>query len=1237
MAPNASKSAAPDPAELRPGARPRPRQRLISPATTLGLAGLIAAALLVLYPREELLDRVSTANRNDPLTVGYLVNLNRAEPSRVDTTLMLADARLAQGRVQEALDLLRPLEASTDPATRRRALLIHAGTLPRAPDRVALVAPRMGEAWTREELMQIAGFARDAKDARLRDSTYARLAATERDPEWFAQSARAMLAEGDYGLAAQMWFSARKVAPTREAARTYFLEGVRTLQSGNLLGEAIGAAEAQIGDLAADEETVLAVVQLALASGRPDIAERWMKRVLWPGTMREPAALAPTLMERLAAWLINEASAQDRERPKSPAMRPYDERVYPFAYDVFLANGNLEDAFRVAEAAVAQRPEDLAWREKLARVAEWSRRPAEALDQWLYLAQHGREDAWQGVLRLAPGLGADETLFLAMRHRVERKDASPAELRQFAALYERLGRPRDGIAWFAARYASTRQVVALELAANLADRSGERDKAIEFNQQLIAVQGPSEERLLRTATLLVLAGKFRAAHDLLNGFRSRVRPEAGEYWDLLGDLAWRLQEDESAIFAYRALSTRKEADPGEFDRLVTLLRDSSPEEAARVAEFGYERFHTPGLLLTALEIHWERKNLPRLRALFAGIDAQAEKGFATIPFFYSLRAQFRQAEGDLKGARADLTQAIAIAPQNLELKTALAWLLIDARDNAALRKQLDEIARSAGDARDTRALQAAGWITLGEPRRALPFYSRLVQDKPEDYLQLMGYADALEQAGREGDSARVRRQAWAVVRKAYARDPDKADQPLRENIARLALTLAPGDPALAVVRDLLRRDSARSDAPDEKNRASAVKELVLSWAISTGQFSNAKAWLWLQYGRKLAVPGWAEASVALGEDDVEAAERLLADSGKDIPVRSRIEAARLVGQVRLAQTLAFDEQGRAPDDDALHLQLADSLLAGANRLIGGAMSSLRGVVRSQPRELQAQVWVAPRLRLALEWREAWQSRTDAAVLAAIPRRDRETRITLRRLLDSGWAEVGVGERQAFASQASLRASLFTQWDRRFSTLISAARNERTLDSTALAVAGSKDELAARALYTFAKREYFSGGLRSVRYQTQNGAHLGSGSAVEGELGHRVRTEYPDLTLRLTAATYRFTASGNDDAQTAQLNPAGTLPGAPFFIPQNSRILGAGIGFGESMRESYSRAIRPYGSFSRTSSSLAGSGYNALVGAGGSLFGTDQLSLYWNRARGGGTSGASILEYGLRYEYLFDRY
>ena len=72
-----------------------------------------------------------------------------------------------------------------------------------------------------------------------------------------------------------------------------------------------------------------------------------------------------------------------------------------------------------------------------------------------------------------------------------------------------------------------------------------------------------------------------------------------------------------------------------------------------------------------------------MKRLYADVDAATEKLFESIPYFYSLRAQYWQAGGDLKRARADLERAIAIAPQNGELKTALTWLLIDSRDMAA--------------------------------------------------------------------------------------------------------------------------------------------------------------------------------------------------------------------------------------------------------------------------------------------------------------------------------------------------------------------------------------------------------------------------------------------------------------------------------------------------------------------------------------------------------------------------
>lgn len=1229
-------------------AAPKVRARLISPWALAGLAALTLFALRLLYPEANLLKLLVAAPRGNPLTVSYLNNLHELEPTNPQIAVLLARTRLEQGRTADALALASLYARSADPQLRRAAMRVRLDVLrvehqraahtPAEPTAAAALAgalkASLGEDWARDELLLLAADAAAVKDAELEQRIYDRMSKFVGDPAWIEAAARSFLARGEYRFAARLFFDARRHAKDANAARALYLDGVRALQSGNLPAEALAAAQAQIGPLANDEEVLLELIKLGLAAGHPEVSARYIKQLLF--APRKTSLWLDTLdtWDTLAGFFLSRAHAAD----PLEITRPYDARLYLLAYEVFLANGDVESAYKVARSAVNQVPGDAAWRERLARVAEWSRRPAEALAEWRWLAEHaGTEDAWQGVLRIAPGLGDDAALIPALRRQAERPGVKEADLRALMAAWERLGRPEQALAWLLERWKRGADRASLELAADLADRMGRRDEAIVLNLELIESGGtPAVERLIRVATLQVLAGRYADAHALLRRFRERVGQDAREYWDLLGDIAWMLQEDNSAIEAYRNLTARREIESNDLDRLVTLLRERQPEEAARLALMGYERFRTPGLLLQALELLWQQKDLAAMKRVYAGIDAKDEARFAQTPYFFTLRSQYRQAAGDVAGARADLQRAIAIAPENTELRLAMIWLLIDARDTVALRAALTQGAAAAAGDRNAWAAHASGWVQLGEPKRALPFFARLVQASPRDYLWLTAYADALEQDGQLGAADRVRRFAWAEVRNAAHAADGLKDRRLRETWARYALARAPGDPSLAVIRDLLRLDDQSGNAPAQKERSAAAKELVLGWLISNEQHENAKAWLWLNYGRKLATPAWAAVSVALAEGDAEAAAQLLAERPQDIPYRDRVEAARLAKQLRQAQTYAFESQELHPDDDVLHLQLSQTLLEGASRAVGGVGEARRGVIASKPRDIGADVWITQRLRLSVEWREASQRSIDPLVLTGVPANDRELRVTARKLLDNGWLDLGVGQRDGFAQSYSARMRLYESWGPRLSTLLSAARNERTLDSSALAVAGMRDEISLRALYTLSKSEYLTGQAWGARYRSQNGIALGTATGYDVEAGHRVRIEYPDITLRVAAAQLWSQTQGTGDEATAVLSPTGVNPGPAFFVPGSSRRYGYGASIGETARENWTRAWRPYAGLDRTRNSITGEGYNARLGLRGSLLGQDQLHFYWTRALGGGASNDSILEYGVRYEYYFDR-
>jgi hypothetical protein len=272
----------------------------------------------------------------------------------------------------------------------------------------------------------------------------------------------------------------------------------------------------------------------------------------------------------------------------------------------------------------------------------------------------------------------------------------------------------------------------------------------------------------------------------------------------------------------------------------------------------------------------------------------------------------------------------------------------------------------------------------------------------------------------------------------------------------------------------------------------------------------------------------------------------------------------------------------------------------------------------------------------VQWREASQRSLDENALRNVPP-DRELRLSVQESRDRRWIEAGFGAREAFAESAFARLRYYESWSRGFSTLFTVARNEPTLDSSALAIAGMRDELSLRALYALSKTEYVGAQAWRAGYRTQNGVILGGAQGSQWEAGHRLRIEYPDLTLRALAAQFHTRTAGNGDPATAPLNPSGSTPGPSFFIPVGSQRYGVGVALGESVRESFTRALRPYGGADLTHNSVTGGGYNAWLGVRGSVFGNDQLRLYWSRGRSVGASNDSYLEYGARYEYSFDRF
>jgi hypothetical protein len=1251
------------------------RPRLIAPWLILLTAALLLVVLALIFPFKTLVERVIATNRDDPLTVSYLHNLLRTDPQNPELRLVLARRQLSAGDLGAARDTLRPVITAADIEVRGDGLWLMWQIRekemqrwpPGAPERTRLVAA------LREELRDLGreqlppsikreladkALAYDERELALR--SYAAL------PEGMRPTgkggtldmARAALGEGDYRGAALIYLAERDRAATLEKKREYFLLAMRALQSGDRNREALALAEAELKELRHDRETLLFLVGLARAAGRIDLADKYM-RALLRLTMIEQwqRVLAATQPATHGARLRRVAYADATAELPGPQL-PFDDKIYVLGYDVFLQNRKPGDAYRVAASAVRQVPANLEWRERLAKVAEWTGRPKVALDNWLFIAQRrNSDDAWSQVLRLAPGLFNDEALLPALQRKLTRSPGDPALVKDIVALYERLGEPRQALD-FLQPYAERAPALLQEMAA-LAERAGDDDRAIALLRRLEKQEGVSSARAMHLATLLLVQGRSREALDALDRARDVATAGDGDYWRLTAQLARALQDDDIAIAAYDRLAAQEALEEGDYDPLIGLLREAQPLRAGRLAEQAWRRFGKPRMLMASLYLLAGQERWHDMARLFDAPDAEQLARLQQDGEFLRLRAQHHLALGRPRLAQRDLESALHLEPDSTLLRETLIWLLVDSNDSDGLRVLL---ARHENVWRADAALHGAlagAHQALSQTALALRYLTPLVPQRRHDFLWLMNYADALEQNAEVDRAWRLRQQLWRErgwlrleqAGDGYERGVRALAAARRVARTRLALSQEPGDASLAALRELLRADVDESQA-----LSPAARELVLAWWQNPGEHSAERGFLWQQYARNMARPLWAEMSAALALDDVAEIGALLDRHADRLPRYDRVNAARRVDDVPLAASYAFDTQTVQPDDDETHFQLADALLDQAHWIGFGLARRAVGVLDESERSLHSEARLASRARLGLQWGRIGRGSRDEETIAGVPGSERFVLASLRWRHNEGETRISTGQRQSFDRYRPLELVREQEVTRRVSLTATLGLRIPAPESTALRVGGMRDTLSLGGQYRLSRYDRLSGQWSRLDYALQNGTPVGKGSQWEVEYVHAFRLELRDLEAAVFASRYRFDARGDLGNDAGFVRYRALLPlsiqallarPAPAaedlqavdaavrgLLPSGFNLYGLRLSTNTRLQRDYTRALRPFASISLTHNSVTGSGYGALLGVAGSILGSDHFQVGWQLDKGGSASFDRTRQWVLSYRLFF---
>ncbi|REG57468.1 tetratricopeptide repeat protein [Paraburkholderia sp. BL6669N2] len=1315
------------------------RPRIAPTWLVLLLAGVVLITLYLVHPRGGLRSRMTSTDAPSDLSIAYLEAWLRVQPGNPEILSVLGTQYVRLGRNEDARRIAARMEAIPDDRLRRAAQLLRLTVDTREtfalpandPGREAALGRLRTQltnaaalTWSNADLQMLAEAAASVNAQQLAGQLYARLAVQDsaQQTRWNREVVRFAMYGGDYRGAANGWFRLQASAATFDARRQCFIEGIKALQSGSLLDDALAAADQHGSEFTHDRDTLVVLLNLARAAHRPDLVDRYAKALAGyaqaqpeedgalrlVGFIRERASEegaqgqyaymdGPQVrggfamrasthgsravdVVRVAASIAGPASAKPAAAPPAASNSAASNDVPGLLYQSFLESSDLPNAQRVAAEQVSKNPGSPVWTRRLAQVAEWNHASPLALQMWLAYAQATHDpEGWKNVMRLAPMLNDDNAYLAAL---IQASNASPGDLKlldSVVAAYERLGRPDDALAFLRGRQRnSPAQAIDARL-GQLAERSGHDDEALAYYRKLNQLYPSNTQYALRTASLLYRHGDYKGALDTLLAARRGAKDDDVLFWRNAAQLARLLQRDDIANDAYKHLLASGQAAPEDLSAM-TYFYDAYPVDAARTSELQFRRDHSQRALQSAIHYYTDAGQYDRVDALLKSLTPEQLAAGEADPAFLRVRAEYYREIDRPLDALHDLQHAVSLPGATLDLRAALLWTLVDYGSEAQLREAVAEWRDAPAQAPVLWGPLAAAQMRLNRPEAALKYLRLQAASMSRDPLWQLAYAEAQEMAGRSDLAWSIRRNVWRQMQQEEAEVRANSAQgqivlrtraseggEVREQMLGRRVTLASifenADVSKAFLIDLLASDAGRNDnaearrtllgdaaglppAQPVKTQAAAksldqaqltssvARDVALAWAMSHEASPLAKRWLARQYADVLMQPSEQLIAIALAENDKPAMERLLDQQGARLPLYNRIDASIAVDRPGAAENLAFQGLEGAPYDSELHSRLQQTALTWPQSLDATVTSFVEHPLDYIEQTLAGSIKVADLYMVGVNGVQRFQHSTDESQLTNVPSVDRSVEFYARRQTYDTAFMVTAGRREALDSFYSV--SVGAEWGRNspLSIALKAGRNQTARESQALLVGGMKDNVVGTITYRATQHLYATGMVEADRFYSQARNYLGSGVLSTGEIGYRIRTNYPDFTVRLIGTHGDYGASGSADGLISRLIPASAGPvDASTFVPQTYSQYGAFFGFGNDLIDQYTRAWRPFLDVGVLHDSFQGWGPSISLGLAGTVFGGDHAALFFSHQRVS-RLGTPVTQIGARYSWFY---
>ena len=899
--------------------------------------------------------------------------------------------------------------------------------------------------------------------------------------------------------------------------------------------------------------------------------------------------------------------------------RESDDQELRLLYQVFSYSTDLENAYKTAKKAVRLYPDSLYWHQKLAEVAQWTDRREEAAEHYMYVYKRTNDKALEKkIFEYSLAAYQYETAAKLIEKRVK-ENSSEENVKNMVYIFDLLGKPLESAELLAEVYKkdpSRTWLLTQQLQIYL--NMGELQRAGKVVKQIEKVGLNDLTTAYLVSRYYFLTRDLNASYAALNSVdKTKMDGNTSAYYMQVSDLAWYIQEYEEAGEASVKVDEANDARLVDYERITAVYKKKEPKRAMKASLDAYKKFGQKYLFYTYAYLALDKKMYQELLDVCDEIEEDKNSVVVNEALYWMVKAQVYSALKDYDEANIAYKKALALDANSKEIFSAYIWFLMDSQQSAQLEAFLFGLEEKESIDSSLYPVLAVAYFNLQNPDRSLYYVEKIKESGNADVDTEFIYAFIKQGQNEEGAY-------YKQIRSIYK----KLDSQLKEN------------PLLAKNSDFM-LDYLTAKLPlvtvDEFDRALAEARAVLGeqsynqLLLSRDFRENIDERVHNTSQRFIKLEAWLVMNMALRAYDKATVQETLHRYYRTLPMRDRVQAARLNYEISLAQSAAFEGLDKNRKDELsydalrqLHNEHADYFLTRTGYLSRTGLNRVYSEVHNS-------YYLAKGYSFEADVFLASNSVEDDDVFREVPSTSTSIGFGIKKRFDRGFWELDIGRRDSADEYDYLSFTYNTVISERLSAQLLVDAGANADESVYTLVAGYKDRVSLETYYRLLGSSTINIQLEKSRFYSQDDVELGSGVSGRISYSYLQRSAYPDITVSPFYSFGDYSINGPDKGV---IRDYLAFPDANV-ISDDFWYLGTDFNYGMENRFNYVRVWRPFFSVSPYYNGREEEfNMGASLGMGGELFGQDNLSFVVDYASSVGGTQDELLRTFFRYKILY---